>query len=338
MNREELKSYIREKFIKNNRLINTTSKSYMNRNHKIAYEKIMEFTSYLEESSKFSERVYHILNDLTNNQTCEHPECNNILKFYTFKKGYRQSCSNKCGVYFNKKAKLETYGDENYNNPAKMIDTKIKNNSYTLMIETHKRTCLEKYGVKHHWLVPEINAKRIETFNLKYGVDYPTQNKEIRNKGKETSLERYGFENPAKNEEIKNKINTNNQKTCLLRYGVKNISQAGLDTNSGYKWKEYTLPSGKIIKYQGYEDKLLDELLLEYHEDEILTSRADMPEFWYIGLDGKNHRYFPDCYIPKTNTIYEVKSEWTLNSSFETNILKFNSVRYKGYNLKIMIY
>ena len=168
------------------------------------------------------------------------------------------------------------------------------------------------------------------------------KNNNIKNKSKETSLLKWGVDNPAKNPEFKIKAIENRNKNTLEKLGVVHYMQSSdykyEENRAGYKWKEYILPSDKIIKYQGYENKLLDELLLEYHEDEILTSRADMPEFWYKGNDGKNHRYFPDVYIPKTNTIYEVKSEWTLNANFETNILKFNSIRNAGYNLKIIIY
>ena len=63
-----------------------------------------------------------------------------------------------------------------------------------------------------------------------------------------------------------------------------------------------------------------------------------MPEFWYKDAGGKKHRYFPDVYIPKTNTIYEVKSEYTLNINLEGNELKFQSVIDSGYNFNLKIY
>lgn len=175
----------------------------------------------------------------------------------------------------------------------------------------------------------------------------------ITDKVKETNLERYGFENVSFNQEVKDKIrnaqlNLNDEEkkvkemkrreTCFIKYGVSHQMQTGLYTNSGYKWKEYILPSNETIKIQGYENKLLDELLQEYTEDEIITERRLMPEFWYIGLDDKTHRYFPDMFIPKTNTIYEVKSEWTLNLEYDTNNLKFQSVKDAGYNFVLKVY
>lgn len=185
--------------------------------------------------------------------------------------------------------------------------------------------------------------------NEKWGYDYPQSHPDVINKGKETRLNKYGNENYVNLEQrIETNIIKYGVKSILCnqewkehrvyeKYGVKNIMQTGLFTDE-YKWKEYPLPSGKIIKYQGYENYLLDELLLEYREDEILTSRADMPEFWYIGLDDKKHRYFPDVYIPKTKTIYEVKSGWTLEKYKDINVLKFQAVKDAGYNFKLKVY
>ena len=111
MELNEIKEYISNNFIKDGKLQSTTSKSYLYKNHKIVYECILDRTEYLGNDAKFSERVYHILNDIYNKPICNHPECANSLKFYTFAKPYRKTCSNKCGVFVNKLVKLEKYGD-----------------------------------------------------------------------------------------------------------------------------------------------------------------------------------------------------------------------------------
>ena len=286
-----------------------------------------------------------------------------------------------------KKTKKERYGDENYNNPKKIVETqnrlyggtfnlaksketkkeKYGNEKYNNP-EKQKQTMLERTGFETNLQNPKIREKIIKTHITLYGSKCPLTDEKIKEKSNNTKLIKYGsttYTNPEALKETLSKADKEywkekskkKKQTCLEKYndenyinlekikatnlekyGVENISQAGLDTNSGYKWKEYILPSGKIIKYQGYENKLLDELLLEYHEDEILTSRSDMPEFWYKGKDGKHHRYYPDAYIPKMNTIYEVKSEWTLNINLETNKLKFKSVIDSGYKFKLTIF
>lgn len=281
------------------------------------------------------------------NNKCD--KCDKDTIFHNIKSGYKALCRD-CR---RKQTCLEKYGDENYNNMNKMLDTKIKNDSYNQMVKTHKATCLEKYGVEHHWFVEEINNKRIESFKENYGCKNPMQSKIVQEKGKSTNLERYGVENVYQSDHVKNIIEEKRlnrteednilkeqrrQESCFRKYGCSHQMQSGLYSTSGYKWKEYITPNNNILRIQGYEDKLLDELLKEYHEDEIITERRNIPEIWYIGKDGKQHRYFPDAYIPKTNTIYEVKSNYTLNINLETNMLKFQAVKDNNYNFVLKIY
>lgn len=189
--------------------------------------------------------------------------------------------------------------------------------------DRRKKTCIEKYGVDTIINRPDVQAKGLKK----------AASKECREKVRQTVQERYGVDNVSQLEEIK----LQKEETCLKNHGVRHINQSG-KYNFGYNYKDYILPSGKIIKIQGYENYLLDELLKEYDESDILTERKSMPELWYIGTDGKEHRYFPDVYVPKTNTIYEVKSEYTLNDNRKRNELKFQSVRDAGYNFILKVY
>lgn len=83
----------------------------------------------------------------------------------------------------------------------------------------------------------------------------------------------------------------------------------------------------------------MDELLNIYTEEEI-ACRNDMPEIWYFE-NGKNHRYYPDIYIPRDNLLIEVKSEWTYRGKEEwyfTNLLKKQACIDAGYNYQLMLY
>jgi len=144
---------------------------------------------------------------------------------------------------------------------------------------------------------------------------------------KRTKLERYGDENY--NNPEKRRV------TCNERYGVDNYTYLG--KCCAYKKKEYALPSGNIILVQGYEHFLLDVLVQIYDESDIVTEWKHLPIFVYE-FEWKEHRYFPDVYIKSTNTIYEVKSEYTLFSNVEVNHKKFNSVKHLGYNFKLVVY
>jgi len=153
----------------------------------------------------------------------------------------------------------------------------------------------------------------------------------------ESNIKKYGFKNAIQNPNIRQKA----ENTCLMRYGVANPSQDGeiFDRiiHNQMRWKEFVLPSGRIVKIQGYEDKALAKLLGEYSEDDIVIGRKNIPKFRYISADGKQHIYFPDFFIPKDNTIVEVKSEWTMKIQ-KNNDLKFQAVRDDGYELRLMIF
>lgn len=82
------------------------------------------------------------------------------------------------------------------------------------------------------------------------------------------------------------------------------------------------------------------KILLEtYKEEEILHSRKDVPEIWWIDDKGKRHRYFVDFYIPKDNLMIEIKS--TRTYSVETTREKIDkslvASREAGYKIELWI-
>lgn len=82
------------------------------------------------------------------------------------------------------------------------------------------------------------------------------------------------------------------------------------------------MPSGKLIKIQGYEHFALDILLKTKSENDIETYVRNMPKIWYIGEDGKKHRYYPDIFIKSENKFIEVKSTYTFEQEKNKNLLK----------------
>lgn len=181
---------------------------------------------------------------------------------------------------------------------------------------------LNKYGVSNGLQLEKArDSRRTEDSKLRQTITT-----------KETNLKKYGVVNVFAAQEIKDKI----AQTNLNKYGFANVMHTGL-FEVGYKWKNYKMPSGKLIRIQGYEDKLLDILLNTFDESDLIICRKDMPEFWYI-INNTRKRYFPDVYIPKTNTIYEVKSKWTAKQNVEMNEKKFKSVIDSGYNFELVIF
>jgi hypothetical protein len=284
---------------------------------------------------------------------CLVDDCNNIFckPFRELLKigGYCESCSKENGKSKIIATNIEKYGVDN---PMKNKEFKekqkqttfqnygVEHNSQSEQIKLKKiKTCINHFGVSSHLKCPEIREKIKET-NIKiFGVENPQQNQEIRNKNYKTNLEKYGVKHYLQTEEFKNKV----IQTNLERYGVNHHSQnaevAETMLIKAYKLKQYKLPSGKIIDYQGYENFALDTLLLieKINEDDIISSRKNVPEIWYNDKNGKRRRHYVDFYIKSQNRCIEVKSTWTnqeKNNVFE----KQKAAKDLGYKYEIWIY
>jgi len=228
-----------------------------------------------------------------------------------------------------------------------------------------KQTCLEKYGVEYPLQNEEVYNKVKQTCLEKYGVEHPLQNEEVYNKVKQTCLEKYGVEYLFQNEDVYNKSII----TCLEKYGYEKYSQtdecklkcintslqnwgtnfpmqnselADKSLKNSYNSKEYKFPSGKSIQIQGYENYMLDELLQKENilEEDIITSRSQVPIIWYLDANDKKHRYYVDVFIPSQNRMIECKSTWTMKKGVEKDniYLKQQACKDSGYFCEIWVY
>lgn len=186
--------------------------------------------------------------------------------------------------------------------------------SCSLKKKENKRveTCQNTYGVQNTAMLIDIRKKIYDTNLMKYG-DHPKRTREVQEKWLATCVEKYGG-HPNQNADV----------------------QAKTESNS-YIHKDYMLPSGDVIKLQGYEPYALDDLLQEYDEDDIIIGRGRVPRFHYIEDDIKRV-YFPDFYIKSINTIIEVKSDWTLKLRSCRLQSKTEAVLKEGYKYKVLVY
>lgn len=92
---------------------------------------------------------------------------------------------------------------------------------------------------------------------------------------------------------------------------------------------------GKKFKVQGYEPFFLKEL------STFGLTAADVvvpaPPITYR-LGKRWHRYFPDFYIPKTHTMVEIKSPYTMGKNKRKNQAKWAWVRLAGYTMLVIVY
>ena len=203
------------------------------------------------------------------------------------------------------------------------------------------------------------SSKRFEMLSL-YRLPYcdPCSLKVKEKRKQETNLKRYGYINTGSTQEVKDKIkksyeqhfgghpkkNKNVQAkwaaTCLEKYGGHPNQNKDVQAKSqatSYHYKTYMMPSGNLVKYQGYENLALDELIHLYEEEDICIGRINIPCVDYL-IDNKKHVYFPDFYIKSENKIIEVKSEWTIQLRGGNVEEKALATVKAGYKYEIWIY
>jgi len=205
-------------------------------------------------------------------------------------------------------------------------------------LKTLEENNLAKYGVKNVFEIKAVKDKLKQTNLKKYGVENPSQSEEFKNKKENTFIKNYGVTCGLKSTEIKEKI----KQTNLNKYGVRNVSQnkeISEKQQNAYKLKEYKLPSGKILKYQGYENYGLDMLIYDekVNENDIETGRTLVPELWYT-YENDKHRHFVDIYVKSQKRCIEIKSTWTFKKHKNKVFAKQEQAKKDGYIYEIYIY
>jgi len=214
----------------------------------------------------------------------------------------------------------------------------VKNYSMTKEFKTSmKKILLEKYGVETLMAAKEIRNKIKNTLKSKYNVTNISQIPGHNIKFKNSSLEHFGTEHPMINKTVKNKA----MRTCFNKYGVSHPLQVPEFFEKAqkaiFKRKEYKWKTGEISLVQGYEPIVLKELEEQgYKFEDVFTSPKDMPKIMYQ-LNEKEHRYFPDIFIPKDNIIIEVKSDYTVKCDLEKNEAKFEATKALGFDFRLEV-
>lgn len=185
--------------------------------------------------------------------------------------------------------------------------------SRKINIERRNHTWMTKYSVSNISNHQETKEKIQKSYIEKYG-DHPKRTKEVQEKWKKTCLDKYGG-HPNQNPDIQAKAEIN-----------------------AFQYKEYTLPSGKVVKIQGYEDAALNELLDNFDEEDIILGKGNVPRIPYMCNEGVNRIYFPDFFIESMNTILEIKSDWTLKLKTCRLDEKAKAVKQKGYEFEVWVY
>jgi len=240
-----------------------------------------------------------------------------------------------------------------------------------------KEKWMEMYGVDHNMKVEEIKKKAIETnkknnggiHNLaseeirikaiishikKYGVP-PGFSEEIREKAKQTCVEKYGHPYYLQSEpgkaHMKEKYDAEYfvmseayTEIMMKLYGVphplQNAEIFSKMMKSAFSVKEHKLPSGKVIRVQGYEGFAINKLLNEGHKEDEFAANIEggVPVIKYTNTKSKSAVYYPDLYVSSKNMIIEVKSTFTYFSQKENNDLKLKACNEQGYKARLWVF
>jgi hypothetical protein len=185
------------------------------------------------------------------------------------------------------------------------------------ILQKIKETNIRRFGTEHPSQNEDIKKKTRETNQQNYGFDYPTQHPEFKKKSMETSRRKYGVDYPCQHPTFAEKI-----------------------SKTAYRSKDFVFPSGRVERIQGYEHLALNELLFKYNirEEDIVTNRGQVPRVSYQGVDGKQHYYFVDIFIPSQKRCIEVKSTWTAEKKKDCIFLKQDALKEAGYSCEIWVY
>jgi len=215
-----------------------------------------------------------------------------------------------------------------------------------------KQTLLDTYGVTNVSQLESVQNKREQTWLKNYGVTNPAKARvnqdkiraawpEIDRKRKQTSLERFGIDSYSKTAEFQ----ARRKSTWMQLYGVDNptknpeVLHRSMISNgkSAYRTRTMILPSGRAIRYQGFENLVILDLLKSgVSESGIVTDRASVPRIEYE-FEGKIHRYYPDIWLPEANLIIEVKSLYTWKKYRSRNLAKYWASKQAGYDVRVAI-
>jgi hypothetical protein len=177
-----------------------TKESYLFKNHKEEYDYIVEWCQlHGIDEIPFKEKVYLVVNQLTQLPVCKNPSCGKTVKFINSTLGYRDYCSTKCI------------------------------SSDPLIKDLKQKKSIQKWGTKTPAESEEIKRKIINTNNKIYGANSPMSNELVQEKSKKTLSKNWRVENPSHSDVIQKKridsfkksdFKKNFRQTSLERYGV----------------------------------------------------------------------------------------------------------------------
>ena len=239
-------------------------------------------------------------NNVELHNTKKNRELTNLFRYGVSNTGSSKELREKA-----KQTTKERYGNENYRNVAKALETREKNfgsvaESYKQGKLKQEQTNFEKYGVKSYFQSEDFLSKAVDTNTKKYGVSNFRQSKDYEIKYKETCSDRYGIEHYSKTEEYKDKVS----KTCNERYNS--------DTWFGSEKGKQTVKDSSLARF-GVSNPMMSEEVKEKQKQSMISK---------YGVD--NIMKCPEVYSTIATNRQKVASDGTtLDSNSELLVYEF---------------
>jgi hypothetical protein len=236
-----------------------------------------------------------------------------------------------------KNTKLEKYGDENYNNPDKMLETKSEKYGENWGKEWYKNMSnemMKNFGVSHPLQSKIFLDKLKETNMKKYGECWNSKSDIVKLNIRKSFQEKYGVDNISQLESIKEKKKDTSLKNFGVTHHLKDYNLFQKHLIAQYKIKKY---KDTDLYYQGsYEYFFLEKM------DELnLLNELNNGKSYDFEWDSKKHTYHTDFFFRGENI--EIKSGWTYNKNGkDIDLENFNKAKWKsvidsGDKIKILI-
>ncbi len=327
------------------------------------FEVIRALSAHITKSHKIKSKTYYEKYMKKNDEgKCY---CSNDCKFISLSKGYHLFCSTKCANKIVSKETKEKQSASAIKRFEKMTSkekdeyqTKLRSNikkdkNGKVIISDKTRTILSETCRKNFtgWVKSKEQIEKHK--NKMIGRKFPNKNytdeqrkimsERMKNRVVSPKTKKKISEGLTKSWEKglynKEDLKIKRQKTIFEKHGVIHISQVPEihKKQQKHRFKKYSMPSGKIVNIQGYENYALDYLLKTYKEEQLCVDRKTTPKIKYKNETGE-HLYYPDIFIPKENLIIEVKSDWTYKMELEKNLLKKQATIETGYNFQFLIF
>jgi hypothetical protein len=329
------KTFMDKYGVKTNLMLDTTKEAIKKTNlEKYGVEHAMKNNEIKQKQQNTNIEKYGSICSLQNEEVKQKTEITNLEKYGVKHNMQNQQIKEKIKNKNNNKTE-----EEKQNSIKKRLETNNKKSEEEKQISIKKQ--LETKNNKTEEEKQQIILKTKETNILKYGVEYPIQNDIVKNKIKKTFMIRYNITHPSHQVDFKEKCVKTNMSKLGVEHHMQNAEIAEKCSNNSYKIKTYTLPSGKIIYYQGYEHFALNELINieKINENDIINDKPNVPVIWYNDTNGVKHRHYVDIYVPSKKMCIEVKSTWSYEKILQDNILeKQKAGKELGYFYEIWVY